>query len=102
MSPKIGPKKVKNTIIVHVNDQVVIKYRASTWQVRNAGARFQVSGSRVQVSGSKGRCQVPGVQVPGSSIHKNKFLIDFYTSSGRFRGFLGISLPVKQVILERL
>ena len=67
MSPKIGPKKVKNTIIVHVNDQVVIKYRASTWQVRNAGARFQVSGSkgRCQVQKAGARFQVSGFRVPG-------------------------------------
>ena len=75
MSPKIGPKKVKNTIIVHVNDQVVIKYRASTWQVRNAGARFQVSGSRVQVSGSKGRCQVPGVRFQGARCQVCRFQV---------------------------
>ena len=95
------------------------KIKEKMRQVRNAGARCQVSGSRYQVPGSRcqvrdtgARCQVPGcqvsglqfpgVQVPGSSIRKNKLWIDFYTCSCAFRALLGISLPAKQVILERL
>ena len=69
------------------------------------GVRFetQVPGSRCQVPGCQvSGLQFPGVQVPGSSIRKNKLWIDFYTCSCAFRAFLGISLPAKQVTLERL
>ena len=55
---------------------------------KTAGSKRR-SGSRCQVLESS--CQMSCLQVPSSSIRKNKLWIDFYTSNDAFRGFLGIS-----------